>query len=828
MLTYPSAGNQEKKPIPSPLATATSVPDGFPWDKPVASSPLHTRHASAGAGFRPSPQLPHSRSTSGRIPQSSKLPPSSFKFPPSPTKETPELEADSFQNTPIEEPTKVSNTHDAFPPIQEQPPQKPSIYPSAVSRLISPERKPPLSRVFSLSSEAGTPRTSTDVYSSSNHSDETMASEIPSAGTIIKRPPFLRNSSSLAPPQRRSGPESLMMGFANVTGSFTVDGSLVSQAPFEEVKKRAVVGGQGGGGVVGVDQRKGQGGFFGGFSWGGVAESLSIGGLLGGDQQSSIREMKNTAQSNSVPLLSTPKSILFVDLRLAPGESRSYSYTFMLPRGLPPTHKGRAMKVSYNLVIGTQRAGSKGARGDQNIREVELPFRVFCGVDGRGEILGHDLTAPYIILRDQARSQQVELDAYGKPVPTQKASKPATASKSSEADFNSYVEKLLSSPRRNSSTGLISPTATTAPDFPSPGAATPSSAHSRRLSNYPLPPPPPTRVLVDSAIRMSTQPVPQREANNPTTSQTNFTIARGGRPIATLTLSRPALRLGDLLNLTLDFTTAAQSIQRTLVHAISLTLESTETIDPALSVRSASSVDRATRRVWDRRIIGGAAGGALGWCKRWSSSLKVPSNATPTFSTSGVEGKWVIRVEIVVGLQRRTSVGLGLGEGSEERLADGEDEEDDHQGEGAAARRARRDAEPASPSPSASENEKPSPHARKSSLRRTGSLKKPLPLSRQNSSNTSLSRSGSLARHRSLRKRPVPQPQDDDEELAAFARSRQLLERVLDDERGVTLAAVRRVPAEVFEIAVPIRVFGSVGVNGDVVGNDVGAEGLAI
>ena len=169
------------------------------------------------------------------------------------------------------------------------------------------------------------------------------------------------------------------MGYVHIMGSFTVDGALVNQAPFEEVKRKGVVGGQGGGGVVGVERAKKDNGLFGSFGWGNIGESL--GGLLGGGEMSSIKEMRGIANTKAIPLLSTPQSILFVDLQLAPGESKSYKYTFTLPRGLPPSFRGRAMKVSYHLAIGTQRAATESQK--QQVRQVEVPFRVFGSVNGQ-------------------------------------------------------------------------------------------------------------------------------------------------------------------------------------------------------------------------------------------------------------------------------------------------------------------------------------------------------------------------------------------------------------------------------------------------------------
>jgi hypothetical protein len=112
------------------------------------------------------------------------------------------------------------------------------------------------------------------------------------------------------------------MGYGHITGSFTLDSSLVNQSPFEEVKRKGIIGDQGGGGVVREEKSKRDSGIFSFSGWGNIGESL--GGLLGGNELSSIKETKVSSNAKSIPILSTPQSILFVDLQLRPGESRSY------------------------------------------------------------------------------------------------------------------------------------------------------------------------------------------------------------------------------------------------------------------------------------------------------------------------------------------------------------------------------------------------------------------------------------------------------------------------------------------------------------------------
>ena len=170
------------------------------------------------------------------------------------------------------------------------------------------------------------------------------------------------------------------MGYVQLLGSFVLDGSLVNLTPFESVKRKAVIGGQGSGGVVGIESSKRETGLFGlgPFGWSNIGQS--IGGLLGSQELSSIQEMKGKANSRSIPIISTPQSILFVDLSLGPGESKSFSYRHTLPQGIPPSHRGRAIKSTYHLAIGTQRPRSSTQQN--SVQHIEVPFKVLPGIDG--------------------------------------------------------------------------------------------------------------------------------------------------------------------------------------------------------------------------------------------------------------------------------------------------------------------------------------------------------------------------------------------------------------------------------------------------------------
>ena len=469
---------------------------------------------------------------------------------------------------------------------------------------------------------SNTPRTSGEFYSMSNHSDETLTSEAPfnpeQNGRLLPRPAHSRQASRsrqsryTAPAE----PETLMMAYAQMMGCFTLDGSLVNAAPFEEVKRKGV---QTGGGVIGRERgSKRTSGMFGAFSWNSIGESIN--GLLGADETSSIAQMKAAKGSRNVPLLATPQSLLFVDVRLAPGESKSYRYRFSLPRGLPPSHRGRAMKVMYHLVVGVQRPGAA------EVKTVEIPVKVLGSYNGRGETLGHDLMSPYILLHDAAQTEKIEDEAtadvthlFPRKQPTRNAKEP----KQGLEDFLRYTERLLEQPT-DMNGALLSPTS---PNMPTPRKhssvdQTPSSI----------------KECIDLAILRSNYTNGSSESQS---SANRFNIARAGQHVAVLNLLRPAYRLGEAVFGTVDFTPPSEGAQAN-TYALLIELESTEHVDPSLALRSSSSISRATRKVH-----ASVRENALFACQI-SFALSIPTSATPTFETTGVGVQWGVRVEFVV------------------------------------------------------------------------------------------------------------------------------------------------------------------------------------
>ncbi|KAI2695317.1 hypothetical protein CBS147332_9416 [Penicillium roqueforti] len=526
-------------------------------------------------------------------------PPLDFKFPPA-------ASADSTNSRTVRTPSPKSATTNGTSSTGGRPTLK------DVQGLSGPAHQQ-LTRIISVTSVNGSNRSSGEFYSVSDHSTETLGSEYTNYSLQNGRAPSMRHarhhSSVVASPAKASNSQALLMGYAQVNASFTVDGSLVNQSAFDEVKRKGVVGGQpSSGGLPGrptptAERPRKSGGFWGSLRWNTIEESIN--GLLSNNELDGLREMRGVTSSRSIPLLSTSQSLLFVDLRLAPGEEQSYSFSFSLPKGLPASHKGKAIKISYNLVIGTQRPS--GPNEPQKVNRINIPFRVFSGVNEKGDILGHDLMSPYVLLRDEAKVQKV-----GPVMPVSTKNQSISRSHHSAADFLGFVDEILEQRARSNTL------------FP-PGA-TPS----RRPSVEGLPQMLTSKDVIDIAILRSNQAVNSRRSPN------RFEIAREGKRIAVVVLNRPVHRLGETIIATMDFGDATIPC-----YAVRASLETSEKVTPTLAIRSSASIHRTTRRIHASLFENTLH------ATRVAFSPAIPITATPSILTSGVTLDWELRFEFV-------------------------------------------------------------------------------------------------------------------------------------------------------------------------------------
>ena len=67
-------------------------------------------------------------------------------------------------------------------------------------------------------------------------------------------------------------------------------------------------------------------------------------------------------------ITSSPK-LLFCELILEEGQSKSFSYADKLPLDIPPSYRGKSIKFNYNLLVGTQLLNA-------SVQVMKVPFRV--------------------------------------------------------------------------------------------------------------------------------------------------------------------------------------------------------------------------------------------------------------------------------------------------------------------------------------------------------------------------------------------------------------------------------------------------------------------
>jgi hypothetical protein len=261
----------------------------------------------------------------------------------------------------------------------------------------------------------------------------------------------------------------------------------------------------------------------------------------------------------------------------------------------------------------------------------------------RGEILGHDLMSPYILLSDKARSQSIALSGSNPQFSLAKSPSERRATSAFLDDFRSYTDQLLAQSKSESG-ALLSPTA---------------EKPSRRRSSLEELSPNNMKEAIDMAILRSN--ISSGSSDQLTQSSNRFTISRGGQLVAIITIVRPAYRLGETITGIIDFVpptpeteTATDQIPS---YGINVWLETTERVDPSLALRSSSSVQRATRKAHAH------VSESVLFARKVSFRLEVPTTGTPTFETTGVQLDWRVRIEFVTARVRpKVARGLGIGD----------------------------------------------------------------------------------------------------------------------------------------------------------------------
>ncbi|EIM92050.1 Rgp1-domain-containing protein [Stereum hirsutum FP-91666 SS1] len=382
----------------------------------------------------------------------------------------------------------------------------------------------------------------------------------------------------------------------------------------------------------------------------------------------------------ALPVFEVRPAMLAVDLSLGPGESRSYTYTVALPSHLPPTFKGRSLKFSYELAVGTCRASTSskppsnasnsslggspsinGSTSTSSSRVMKVPIRVYnhVSVDRPQrpyDLLGLPSSSPEIPAEAKVAEIEVPLtvpvlthkqalfgvgagngngDGDGDGEYRNQISSPVSPSlsplpplKGSIGDLRMYGLRLLHDAEQDK---LLSPSITSPNGAPSlsPSSASslsPSSASSLSPSSALSPP--------TSALSPISEPddAPTgtlrgcREAVEILTrvpKKVSYDVHKDGVKVAVLTFTKQAWRLGETV---VGVVEVNERSGRGRVLKLSAMLEAHESLPADLS---APSDARYLKRVHAEHHTSFVAS-----TSRTTFSLDIPSDASPAFQVS--------------------------------------------------------------------------------------------------------------------------------------------------------------------------------------------------
>ncbi|KAH7884076.1 Rgp1-domain-containing protein [Phlebopus sp. FC_14] len=339
-----------------------------------------------------------------------------------------------------------------------------------------------------------------------------------------------------------------------------------------------------------------------------------------------------------LPTFEVQPAMLAVDLALSPGESRTYTYSLLLPEDLPPTFRGRSLKFSYELVIGTCRAGASAMRSSSSLgptgansisRVMKVPIRVYNNVTVGKVQRPYDLMWPVGKRRTPSANPTPKV-VDGPPKGTVKVS---PSSSTALDDLRSYGKRLLGTFPDPESTGVRI-------KMPAEALSPLHGDFEREREG-------------DSGALTGCREAVEILTRNP--KKVSYDVNKDGVKVAVLTFTKSAYRLGETVLGVVEFN-GRQSRSRVL--SLSAILEAQETLPSHIA--SAGNV-RHMRRVHAEHHSSFVAA-----TLRTTFSLDIPSDASPAFQvqlgeagqkSSGSTGGlcWRVRLRLLVAVAAESS-----------------------------------------------------------------------------------------------------------------------------------------------------------------------------
>ncbi|KAG1814344.1 Rgp1-domain-containing protein [Suillus subaureus] len=330
-----------------------------------------------------------------------------------------------------------------------------------------------------------------------------------------------------------------------------------------------------------------------------------------------------------LPVFEVQPAMLAVDLALSPGESRTYTYTLPLPSTLPPTFRGRMIRFSYELVVGTCRRGDSSGGTATSVgvtvsRVMKVPIRVYNWVSVSKPQRPYDLLLP---VRTRGGGKVIDLgsasgDAKKGLSSSSSTPSPTTSPCGSLDDLRAYGERLLETFPAEGSTGVrIKEPAESVPE------SVPSSSSSGLASGSG------SQAVLDPLRAFEIEREKEggegeltgcREAveiltRNP--KKVSYDVTKDDVKVAVLTFTKSAYRLGETV---LGVVEINERGGRGKVISLSATLETNESLPASLGTTNTSTSTA-------RRIHAEHHASFTGSTLRTTFALDIPSDACPGF-----------------------------------------------------------------------------------------------------------------------------------------------------------------------------------------------------
>jgi len=108
----------------------------------------------------------------------------------------------------------------------------------------------------------------------------------------------------------------------------------------------------------------------------GMSQSASLPSL---STRRGVTSMRPVDWIEGAQIMSSAPKVLFCELHLWPGEKKVFTYHERLPADLPPSHRGRRIRINYNLLVGIQ------TLSNASVSVLKEPFRVLSHLSGGGD-----------------------------------------------------------------------------------------------------------------------------------------------------------------------------------------------------------------------------------------------------------------------------------------------------------------------------------------------------------------------------------------------------------------------------------------------------------